>query len=67
MAEQNSDALANWVAYQRGPGMDAPPGTINTCKRCTPPHRWMQRMTGRPVRCPQCGSPYWDKEKKEQA
>ena len=31
----------------------------NRCKRCN--HEWIKRMDV-PVRCPKCGSPYWDKD-----
>lgn len=34
---------------------------IHQCKRC--PHEWAQRGETRPMRCPKCGSPYWDKER----
>jgi len=33
-----------------------------TCKRCL--HRWYPRITTPPKRCPQCQSPYWNKERK---
>ncbi len=31
------------------------------CKRCG--HDWMPRTENKPVSCPGCKSPYWDKEK----
>lgn len=30
------------------------------CLRCQ--HSWISRTDGRPVVCPNCKSPYWDKE-----
>jgi hypothetical protein len=30
------------------------------CRRCD--HRWVKRIEGRPVRCPECKQPNWDKE-----
>lgn len=29
------------------------------CLRCL--HRWVTRKAGRPLKCPHCGSPYWDR------
>jgi hypothetical protein len=29
------------------------------CLRCK--HEWYQRTPAKPVRCPKCGSPYWDR------
>ena len=34
------------------------------CERCG--HEWRQRLPGRPLVCPDCKSPYWDKAKKRQ-
>lgn len=31
------------------------------CKRC--PHSWWPRSPERPIKCPKCGSPYWDRER----
>jgi len=31
------------------------------CKRCN--HTWIPRTDVKPVVCPSCKSPYWDKEK----
>jgi predicted Zn-ribbon and HTH transcriptional regulator len=31
------------------------------CKRCG--HEWIPRKETKPVRCPKCKSPYWDKVK----
>lgn len=31
------------------------------CLRCG--KEWVPRREGRPVRCPGCGSPYWDRER----
>jgi predicted Zn-ribbon and HTH transcriptional regulator len=33
----------------------------NECLRCG--HKWIQRVETKPVRCPVCKSPYWDKPK----
>lgn len=30
------------------------------CKRCG--YRWIPRTPKKPERCPNCNSPYWDKE-----
>ena len=35
----------------------------NTCKRCG--HKWVQRILTKPVLCPKCKSPYWDKDRKK--
>ena len=32
------------------------------CKRCG--HTWHPRHEEMPVRCPKCGNPYWNKEKR---
>ena len=32
------------------------------CKRCE--HKWIPRKEGTPLRCPKCGSPYWNRDKK---
>jgi len=33
------------------------------CLRCS--HRWISRLLNKkPVRCPKCQSPYWDKPRK---
>lgn len=34
----------------------------DTCKRCG--HSWYRRKPEKPVKCPQCKSAYWDREKK---
>lgn len=31
---------------------------IRTCKRCK--EEWPQRGKKRPIKCPRCGTPYWD-------
>jgi DNA-directed RNA polymerase subunit RPC12/RpoP len=37
--------------------------TVNICCRCL--HEWPQRLAAdqKPVRCPKCRSPYWDRER----
>lgn len=30
------------------------------CERCN--HTWVTRSSERPVKCPGCGSAYWDRE-----
>jgi hypothetical protein len=32
------------------------------CKRCL--SSWIPRKQGKPVQCPRCKSPYWDRERK---
>ncbi len=32
------------------------------CKRCK--YEWYPKAERLPVRCPKCGSPYWDKERR---
>jgi len=32
-----------------------------TCKRCN--HNWLPRSEEKPMVCPKCNSPYWDKER----
>jgi len=32
------------------------------CERCG--HKWIPRKKGKPVICPKCKSPYWDKKRK---
>ena len=32
-----------------------------TCKRCN--HVWARRVPHKPIRCPKCTSPYWNKPK----
>ena len=41
--------------------MPTQPITINrySCTRCA--YEWQGRLTGKPNRCPHCGSPYWDR------
>jgi hypothetical protein len=34
-----------------------------TCKRCD--YTWTPRKKQKPVQCPKCKSPYWNKEKKK--
>jgi len=38
-----------------------------TCLRCMgkdgKPFQWIPRSDQRPIRCPHCGSPYWDRER----
>ncbi len=34
---------------------------IKKCLRCN--YRWWPRKPGRPLTCPKCRSPYWDKER----
>lgn len=34
----------------------------NICKRCT--HEWYPRTPEKPLICPKCKSPYWDRERK---
>jgi len=41
------------------------------CLRCNPHYKWLNTRDKKPVRCPSCGSPYWDapklkKEKEEE-
>jgi DNA-directed RNA polymerase subunit RPC12/RpoP len=36
--------------------------TAYHCLRCL--HTWLPRREGRPVQCPACHSPYWDKPRK---
>ena len=31
------------------------------CKRCN--HKWIPRKSEKPIICPKCKSPYWDKER----
>ncbi len=33
------------------------------CLRCNPPHEWHPRSNRMPLRCPKCGSPYWNRPK----
>ncbi len=33
------------------------------CKRCG--YEWYPKAERLPIRCPSCGSPYWNKEKKQ--
>ncbi len=33
------------------------------CERCE--HIWLPRGEGKPVVCPLCGSPYWDRPRRE--
>ena len=33
-----------------------------TCKRCLA--TWIPRKPERPIQCPKCRSPYWDRERK---
>lgn len=33
----------------------------HNCKRCN--HSWLPRKESKPVVCPSCRSPYWDKER----
>jgi len=35
------------------------------CTRCG--HRWLPRAARKPVQCPRCHSPYWDRERKAEA
>ena len=35
---------------------------ILTCLRCG--HRWYPKQERLPIRCPKCGSPYWNKPKR---
>ncbi len=35
------------------------------CKRC--PHKWYQRTPKKPVSCPKCKSPYWNRERRVKA
>jgi hypothetical protein len=32
------------------------------CERCK--HKWFPRRKSKPVICPKCKSPYWDKKRK---
>jgi predicted Zn-ribbon and HTH transcriptional regulator len=32
------------------------------CKRCD--HKWYKRILAIPRKCPRCGSPHWDEEKR---
>ncbi|KKN34504.1 hypothetical protein LCGC14_0792990 [marine sediment metagenome] len=43
-----------------------PQGIVElTCLRCD--YQWHPRSNEKPVRCPKCGSPYWDRERKTPA
>ena len=33
------------------------------CERCK--HKWVPRDNKKPMVCPKCKSPYWDKKRKE--
>lgn len=35
-------------------------GKKQTCKRCE--HSWNSRVPDKPKSCPNCKSPYWDKD-----
>jgi len=35
------------------------------CLRCG--HKWYRRSPAKPVVCPGCHTPYWDKEKKKKS
>lgn len=39
--------------------MPIPKNLICDCLRCG--HAWVKRIEGRPVRCPKCKQPNWDK------
>ena len=34
---------------------------VNNCTRCN--HQWVQRVSKRPMKCPSCQSPNWDRVK----
>ena len=36
---------------------------ICVCERCE--HEWIPRNEGDPIKCPGCGSPYWNIPKKQ--
>jgi len=36
---------------------------IWVCKRCG--HRWANRKAQKPIICPKCKTPYWDKERQK--
>jgi hypothetical protein len=53
----------------KGPGgkpIEEPPSKPTykqrTCKRCD--YTWTPRKKQKPVQCPKCKSPYWNREKK---
>ena len=33
---------------------------VNKCFRCR--HEWVQRSAKKPIKCPKCQSPNWDRE-----
>jgi DNA-directed RNA polymerase subunit RPC12/RpoP len=37
---------------------------VYRCLRCS--HEWLPRVTSRPVQCPHCHSPYWDKQRRSE-
>jgi len=41
---------------------DKPRISMLNCKRCS--HGWTPRSKKKPVQCPKCKSPYWDRIKK---
>ncbi len=43
--------------------MKMPKLTCNRCLKDGKPYQWIPRSDNKPVRCPQCGSPYWDRER----
>jgi len=36
---------------------------ILKCKRCG--HEWASKRENRPIICPKCKSPYWDRKRRE--
>lgn len=34
------------------------------CLRCL--HEWLPKKIGKPIRCPRCGSPYWDRPRTQE-
>lgn len=40
--------------------------TVSECKCLRCDHKWMPRKPGRPIVCPECNSPRWDKPKKDE-
>jgi DNA-directed RNA polymerase subunit RPC12/RpoP len=49
------------VDYRKKDSRPEKPMTIYSCKRCG--RDWCFRGTGKPLRCGECKSPYWDKER----
>ncbi|MFH1282343.1 MAG: hypothetical protein ABII27_01610 [bacterium] len=50
----------NYWQCPRGCNVVTP--TVHICKRCS--HSWASKMAEKPRWCPNCKSPYWDKDRK---